>query len=316
MSSGGSSRLHCCSSEKGGTMWSSRGFALIVVLWFLVLIAAMSTYLIANARQETAIARNIIAAAAAEALADAGVAQTVFNQTDPVESRHWLLDGTPHVVHLADGEVTIRLTDERAKINPNRASDALLAALFEASGVERPRARRIGASIADWVDRDGEPHQSGAERDQYVSERRSYAPPNLPLENLDELQLVLGGTPEIYALVRPYLTLFGSTASPDPRAALPIVRAALRMTPQEVEPSAAAPAEDDPQQTADERAAAEEEQAEAAAEDADTHPIINIDVIARAAGGGVFVRHAVLRLDPAVPKGYVVLDWRRGDMPM
>jgi Tfp pilus assembly protein PilX len=65
---------------------ASRGFALLVVLWFLVLIAAIGTYLMANARSETAIARNILAAAHAEALADAGVAQAAFNLTETLAS--------------------------------------------------------------------------------------------------------------------------------------------------------------------------------------------------------------------------------------
>ncbi len=301
-------------------MRSSRGFALIVVLWFLVLIAAISAYLLANARQEIAIARNIMTAAAAEALADAGIARAMFNQTDPVDSRRWLLDGAPHVIRLADGDITIRLTDERAKINPNRASDALLAALLEASGVERPLARRIGASIADWVDRDTETRQSGAERDEYASEGRSYAPPNLPFENLDELQLVLGMTPQIYALVRSYLTLFGDAASPDIRTAPPIIQRALRMAPEQRVENAGETAEtdspeDDAQQSADERAAAEEAQADAESGEASAmNPVIALDVIARTSTGGIFVRHAVLRIDPSKPKGYMVLDWRRGEL--
>jgi Tfp pilus assembly protein PilX len=40
-----------------------RGFALIIVLWFLVLIGAIGIILILNARTETAIAHNIRAAA-------------------------------------------------------------------------------------------------------------------------------------------------------------------------------------------------------------------------------------------------------------
>src|SRR5215467_11993537 len=85
----------------------TRGFALIVVLWFLVLIAAIGTYLLANARTETAIARNLRAAAGAEALADAGVAQTVFNLSDTVAPNRWKLDGTEHRFRLFDGEVTV-----------------------------------------------------------------------------------------------------------------------------------------------------------------------------------------------------------------
>ena len=306
-------------------MANARGFALIVVLWFLVLIAAMSTYLIANARFETAIARNVLAAASAEALADAGIAQTVFDQTDAVESARWPLDGAPHTIRLLEGDVTIRLLDERQKINPNRASESLLAALFEAASVERALSRRIGASIADWVDRDVEARPLGAEREQYGSAGRSYAPPNTLIDHLDELQLVLGVTPQIYASVRPYLSILTDVVRPDGVMAPAVVQRALLLDPQqtarddELPVPLAAPPEDETL-TADQRAAVEAqmEQAEAAAPgeeavDAPDMPVIAVEVTARSSSGGVFVRHAVLRIDATVPKGYVVLDWRRGD---
>ena len=306
-------------------MPNTRGFALIVVLWFLVLIAAMSTYLIANARFETAIARNLLAAASAEALADSGIAQAVFDQTDAVEASRWPLDGAPHTIRLPDGDVTIRLFDERQKVNPNRAAESLLAALFEAAGVERALSRRIGASITDWVDRDAEARPLGAERDQYAAAGRSYAPPNAPIDHLDELQLVLGVTPQIYASVRPYLSILTDTVRPDGVMAPAVVQRALRLDPQQTARTdapavpVASPLEDE-LLTADQRAAVEAqmEQAEAAtpaegAADASDTPVIGLDVIARSSNGGVFVRHAVLRLDRS-PKGYVVLDWRRGDL--
>jgi Tfp pilus assembly protein PilX len=74
-------------SLEGRRVRSSQGFALIVVAWFLVLSAAIATYMMANARTETAIARNVVAAASAEALADAAIAQTIFNQNNGVESK-------------------------------------------------------------------------------------------------------------------------------------------------------------------------------------------------------------------------------------
>ena len=42
-------------------------------------------------------------------------------------------------------------------------------------------------------------------------------------------------------------------------------------------------------------------------------PVIALDIVARTLGGGVFVRDTVIRLNAANPKGYVVLDWRRGE---
>ena len=296
-------------------MRNARGFALIVVLWFLVLIAAISTHLLANARHETAIARNILAAASAEALADAGVAQAVFNQTG-AEAARWKLDGAPHLIALPEGNLTLRLSDERQKINPNTASDALLAALFEAAGVERPLARRLGSSVADWVDRDSETRPLGAEHEQYAKAGRSYAPPNLPFESLDELQLVLGLTPQVYALVRPYLTIHSNQERPEGRNAPLLIQRVLLLAPrQDTRAGDGSPIAEEGNLTADERAAAEieQERAQGEAESSDA-AVIALEVTARTASGGTFVRDAVLRLDPGSPKAYIVLDWRRGDL--
>ena len=212
---------------RGARRVPARGFALIVVLWFLVLIAAIGSYLMVNARTETAIARNIRAAASAEALADAGIAQAAFNLADTVAANRWKLDGAVHRLRLVGSEVTVRLSDESAKINPNHASDALMAALFEAAGVERGRARRLGAAIADWVGPGTNARPLGAKLEEYQAAGRSYGPPNAPIESLDELQLVLGMTPEIFAAVRPYLTIFTESEAPEAKNASPLVQRAL-----------------------------------------------------------------------------------------
>src|SRR5579862_1707891 len=105
---------------------SAQGFALFIVLWFLVLLAAVGTYLLANARTEVALAHNIRAAAHAEALADAGIARAVFSLTDPAPEGRWRLDGTEYHLSLSGGEITIRLGDEAQKIDPNAASASLM----------------------------------------------------------------------------------------------------------------------------------------------------------------------------------------------
>jgi general secretion pathway protein K len=300
---------------------SGSGFALIVVLWFLVLIASISAYLVANARQETAIARNIAAAAKAEALADAGIAQAAFNQAGSVEELRWKLDGAPHRIPVPGGEVTIRLFDETQKLNPNLASDDLLGALFEAAGAERPVARRAGAAIADWVDRDNDARPLGAEREDYAAAGRTYRPPNLQIETLDELLLVLDVTPELLALARPHLTIHSHVDRPDGMGASPVIQRALLLAPATGDGTLAegvrqVARSDDPTLTADQRAATEAAEQEAALREAEESAgarIFAVEATARAASGGIFVREAVIRIAPTAPKGYVVLDWRRGE---
>lgn len=313
-------------------MRGSQGFALIVVAWFLVLTAAIATYVMANARTETAIARNVVAAASAEALADAAIAQTIFNQSNEVEADRWKLDGEPHVIALLGGQATIRLYDESTKINPNLASTALIAALFEAAGVARSSARDIGAAITDWVDGDNAPVAFGAEAIRYRTAGRSYEPANAPFESLDELQLVLGVTPERLALVLPYLTLHTKSEQPEATNAPPVVQRALlllRRSPTSG-PADASAAPQGRALTADQRAAEEEggasgqatapqeteqpEQAQSAEQAAQADKVIDVSIVARSSNGGIFVRDAVLRIDSKSAKGYTVLAWRRGDL--
>ncbi len=307
-------------TRPGGKPRHSRGFALIVVLWFLVLIAAIGSYLMANARTETAIARNIRASANAEALADAGVAQAVFNLTGTVAGR-WKLDGEPHRLKLATGEVSIRVSDETAKINPNHAPPALMTGLFEAAGVDLARARRLGAAMADWVGANMEARPLGAKLQQYQDAGLSYGPPNAPVESLDELQLVLGMTQDIFSAVLPYLTIYTDGEQPDEKNASEIVRRALLLAAREPDDSAGVK---DDSAVADSTnaapsaalppAAAPAPEAPGAAGANATEAVVDVEVTAESIGGGVFVRHAVLRLDTNAPKGFVVLDWRHGDL--
>ena len=276
-----------------------RGFALIVVLWFLVLLSVIGTYLMANARSEAALARNNLAAMRAEALADAGIAQAVFNLTDPDAGRRWAMDGAGHEVAVPGGKLVIRLRDENEKINPNLASSTLIAGLFAALGNETAQATRLGDTIADWVGPGDQPRPAGAKKEQYRAAGLDYEPPGAPVRDLDEFSLVLGMTPDALAAARPYLTVYSSVARPDGRNAAEIVRRALALAPDR---GAGAPAEPQPAVTPG--------VPDASAPDT----VAEIEVTARGADGGVFVRHAVVKLSSSTAKGYAVLDWRRGEL--
>lgn len=274
------------------------GFALILVLWILVLLGAIGVVLLTNARSETAIAHNVVAAASAEALADAGVARAAFNLSDPASPDGWEADGGKHQLNLPGGAVRISVEDETWKINPNHASDQLLTALFEACGVGDARARALGAAIADWVSPGEKPRPFGAKLKQYQAAGLDYGPPGEPFASLDELRFVLGMTPEILSRVRPYLTLYTTSDQPDPRHAPVLVRRALALAAQDAEgaTSPAPPPESDPVP------GAEKENAER---------IVSVRVTAKSRNGGLYVRRAVLRLTPESGKGYKVLDWER-----
>ena len=298
---------------------SRNGFALIIVLWFLVLIAAIGAYMVANARSQTALAHNILAATRAESVADAAVAQSVFNLMEPDDKKRWRLDDTPYVIALPGGQATVRLEDERSKINPNLASDKLLAALFEAVGMDNGRAARLGACIADWVSKGDQARPLGAKKPEYEAAGRKYGPPGMAVENMDELQLVLGMTPEILTAVRPYLTIYTSEAVPShlETVSAPVYRALDTVS---HDPAAnangpaaagAVPASNVPAPPPPPGVLPGSAGAPGVAADANA-VIVTIEAIGRSFDGGTFVRRAVVKLDFINPKGYAVLDWRRG----
>src|SRR5436853_139127 len=74
----------------------SRGFALLVVLWVLVLVAFLVAQVTAAGRTELRIARNLYANAAAEAALDGAIHETIFHLSDPTPELRWAMDGGEH----------------------------------------------------------------------------------------------------------------------------------------------------------------------------------------------------------------------------
>jgi general secretion pathway protein K len=317
--------------SKGADRQGAEGFALILVVWFLVLVGAIGAYLVANGRAETAIAHNVRAAAAAEALADAGIARAVINQADPQTTNRWKLDGAAHNLSLPSGRIEIRLADETRKINPNLASDVLLSALFEVCGADHSAAKRLGVAVADWVSADKATQDNAVKSDPYRAAGRSYSAPHAPIESLDELGLVLGMTPQALASVRPYLTIHAETAAPEAKTAPLVIQRALAMAARATKEdgdddtaatpppaAAAAPlASAGPAPAQPGGGAAPPAAAIAAAKPGATPQddrMIEAQITAYSRDGGVFVRYAVLKLAPEGANAYSVLDWRRGTL--
>jgi general secretion pathway protein K len=203
-----------------------RGFALLVVLWTMVLLALMVTQLTASSRQESQIASNLRANAMLQEAASGAVQEAAFHLLDQ-SAAHWLPDGSIHLSRLPGIVTSIRIEDESGKVNPNTASPDLLQALLRRIGVDAARAALLAAAITDWHTPGNQARPVSALQAAYTAAGRDYAPPGAAFETPGELGLVLGMTPEILARLLPHLTLF-TDGDPDPRAADPVVAMALR----------------------------------------------------------------------------------------
>lgn len=202
-----------------------RGFALLIVLWTLALLALLGTQIVAAGRGDTQLARNLLDAAELKAATDGAIQQAVFGLLLPPAQR-WSADGTAHVVRLGSVVVTVRIEDEADKVNLNRASEEVLRSLLGGLDVDPATAARVAAAIADWRSAGPLPRPSGAKAPQYAAAGRDFGPPGTDFRSLDELGAVLGVTPSLLARLRPHVTVW-SDDDADAASRDPIVAAAM-----------------------------------------------------------------------------------------
>jgi general secretion pathway protein K len=204
-----------------------RGFALLVVLWTLPLLALLGTQLVATGRQDTQLARNLLDSAVLEAAANGAVQQAIFGVLDGSD-RHWTPDGSVQTVQVGDTIVTARVEDEADKVNPNTASAKLLQALMLQVGADPETASAVAASIVEWR-LTGSGPRARATIARYAAANRDYAPSGAPFASVDELGAVLGMTEDLLARLRPHLTVY---TDGDPNAATQdvVVAQALMLT--------------------------------------------------------------------------------------
>ena len=127
---------------------TERGFALLIVLWMLVLIAFITLQVTATGRTEARIAANMAANAAAAAAADGAIFEAIFNLNDPRPERRWMPDGAAHELQIGNSRIAVSVEDEAGRINPNLAAPALLEGLLRAVGTKRENAADLAQAIS------------------------------------------------------------------------------------------------------------------------------------------------------------------------
>jgi general secretion pathway protein K len=265
----------------------SRGFALIIVLWTLVLIAFIVAQLTSSGRTEIRIADNLVADAVAEAADDGAIFAALFNLANPDPAQRWPLDGTIHELTIGNSRVMVRLEDEAGRINPNSASPALLEALLRVTGSDPESARRLAGAISEWVGSAPVARPQNAVLADYNAAGLDYGPPSAPIETLDELGRVMGMTPAVLAAIRPHLTLFGPP-EPNPASADPVVAAALAEI--SAAPQTPIPANQPPPDLL----------------------TVRIEASAVGPGSARVMKTAIARVGAMLPGGYSVLAWGSG----
>ena len=186
--------------------WRERGFALLLVLWGLILIGLIAASFQRETRVGIALARNAMESAKAEALADAGVQRAILALLDPNPATAWRCDGTSYPFEFAEGTVNIRIQDEGGKLDLNHAPPTMLMTLFQATGSDPAAARKLTDSILDYVDRDSSRRPAGAEDADYAG--LDEGAKDAPFERKEELLKVLGMNRTIYDAIASSVTVY------------------------------------------------------------------------------------------------------------
>lgn len=206
----------------------SRGFALVAVLWLLVLISALAVTVVSGGRAELNLVSNVVAAAEARHLADAGVHTAAQELIESADRQRRCIDGRTYSILTLDGvRVDISVRDEAGKIDLNQASRPLLEGLFTAAGVAAAQSGSLASAVLDWRDGDHIVRPNGAEDLHYRLAGRDYEAKDAPFESVTELLLVLGMPRHLYERIRDEVTVHSRIATIDPKAASALALASV-----------------------------------------------------------------------------------------
>lgn len=124
------------SSEASGSRPAQRGFALLLVIWVLALLALLAAGVAADTSSETVIARNRLDIASARDAADSGVSLAILGLLDPDPTKRLPADGRNETFQIGNRTVTASIVDEGGKIDLNSAPNDLIAGLADELGIE------------------------------------------------------------------------------------------------------------------------------------------------------------------------------------
>ena len=291
---------------------SSRGIALLSVLWITGLLAVIAASFASSTRTEARLARNLVANAKAEALADGGIQRGALGLLEIDPAAAWRADGTTYAMTLGEGEVQIQIEDEDAKIDLNGAPRELFQGLLSALGEAPDEADALADRILDYRDDDSDPEPLGAEDEDYFAAGLAAGAADRPFTTESELLNVLGMSQALYERMRRYVTVYSGAEGVDPMRASRVVLEALPgMTPQLIELLHNADPDLDPFLALEEQNAPEDLEFYFLPS---RELVYTIRALARTADGGTFLREAVIELGSGQGQPFLVHAWRRGTL--
>lgn len=205
-----------------------RGFALLVVLWSLVLISLLTMQILASGRTSVLLAQNVQAGAQARARADGAINEALFHLLSN-GAAHWPPDGATHILSTAGGPVSIQIRLLDSQINPNLASASLIAGLFQVCGATKTQAYQLADAAIQWRSLAVSQKAEQTALAKYKQAGLAFGPPGHAFGNLAELANVIGMPSALLACATPHMSLY-QPGDPDAAHADATIRQALALS--------------------------------------------------------------------------------------
>jgi general secretion pathway protein K len=198
---------------------TQRGVALLVVMWACTLLAILLGGYAALAHNEGLQSSYQFEQARAHYAAEAGLNRAIYAMQATNANDRWVADGRVYPFVFDGAKVGISVISENGKVDLNAATPDVLTKLFQLAGADPTRAATIAQAVLDWRSFAISPQQAQQRTAAYAAAGRNYGPRNGPFASVEELQMVLGMDPTLYAAVAPYVTIWSGRPSPDPNTA-------------------------------------------------------------------------------------------------
>lgn len=194
-----------------------RGVALVIVMLVITVLVLIAGGFAYSMKVETTLARYSNNDVEFEWLARSGIelaryavgqqwampteSYTSLNQfwaTGRPGTNEFFMDLKLDEVELGSGKFSVKIVDQERRFNINAADETVLRLALGLVGVDAGQIPAITDSILDWIDPDDQPRLNGTESAYYLGLNPPYTAKNGPIDNLTELLLIRGITPEMY----------------------------------------------------------------------------------------------------------------------
>jgi len=215
---------------------NERGVALMLVLWLIVVLAAIAVTVVAAAREEMNTLTNLRVRTVARYAAESGVvaARSALSQafTDAATQEQMVL-AFPRLQTefeslgeqpIGAARFQVVLVDLNARIDLNQ-SDPTTLRNFLRQFVDPSTSEELAESLLDYRDQDNVPYPNGGEADAYAAAGSPFTPANRPLQSIEEVLRIRGFTEAVAEEIAPYITVRGDRRISVNSAQLPVLAA-------------------------------------------------------------------------------------------